>query len=195
MLERPSVVGIAFDEYMATNPCKVGVGKRISIEYPNRQFNGPIITPCPCHVFPRPHTATHPNLLFWPQKRSKDRKSRDFNPNEAQRAKAREAFVLAERLEAIGLARDAAFNQAKALGAEFDDVMGKLRGLGAPAPSAELVEVNENRAMDSALVGLHREARPVPPSQRHSFVSLYSSWAGPALMGREDPRAGRDRQA
>ena len=71
---------------------------------------------------------------------------------------------------------DAAFDQARAAQRDFAEVMDKLRRLGAPTPTRELVEVNVKRALDAALAGLHPEARAVPPLQRHKFAALYAGW-------------------
>jgi len=101
---------------------------------------------------------------------------------EAQRARAAEAKAIALKLEGLGAGRDKAFEEAKLLGLEFDAAINRLRALGAPAPSLELVAVNVDRALDSALMAIHpKAARLVPPLQRHKFVELYASWAAPAL--------------
>ena len=43
---------------------------------------------------------------------------------------------------------------------------------GAPAPSANLIDVNSRRTFDAAMDGIHSKTRPVRPSQRHEFDEL-----------------------
>jgi hypothetical protein len=107
--------------------------------------------------------------------------ARQVVADDRQRAKAREAYGLAEQLQAVGLARDAAFAAARSTGLEFDAVLAKLRALDAPVASRELVSVNTARALDAALMGVHPAARPVPPLDRHSFAELAVGWSRPTL--------------
>jgi hypothetical protein len=107
--------------------------------------------------------------------------AKDAAAKQAQRAKAEEARALAARLEQLGAAIDAGFDQVRTAQREFSDVLDALRRLDAPAPSRELIEVNSKRALDAALAGVHPEARPVPTLQRHRFADLGRGWARPTL--------------
>jgi len=97
-------------------------------------------------------------------------------------ARAEEAKAIALKLEAIGAGRDKCFEEARTLGYEFEAALNRLRQLGAPAPSRELVDSNQNRALDAALQGLYPAARAVAPLERHKFATLYKGWGAMALQ-------------
>ena len=99
---------------------------------------------------------------------------------QVEREKAAKARVIAARLATRGAAIDAGLSAFKAAYTGLLDDMRELALLGAPAPSANLIDVNLRRALDSALGGLHTKVRPVPPLQRHSFDELAGGWARPS---------------
>jgi hypothetical protein len=102
--------------------------------------------------------------------------------NEAKRETATKARAISARLAARGAALDAALDQVREGYQAFQDDLRELSMLGAPAPSANLIEVNSRRTLDSALTGLHQKTRPVPPLQRHSFDELCRGWARPSEL-------------
>ena len=87
---------------------------------------------------------------------------------------------ISARLAARGAALDAALDQVREGYADFQADLRELAMLGAPAPAANLIDVNSRRTLDSALGGLHSKTRPVPPLQRHSFDELCRGWARPS---------------
>jgi hypothetical protein len=99
---------------------------------------------------------------------------------EVKREAAARARAISARLAARGAALDAALDQVREGYADFQADLRELAMLGAPAPSANLIEVNSRRTLDSALGGLHSKTRPVPPLQRHSFDELCRGWARPS---------------
>ena len=94
--------------------------------------------------------------------------------------RGREGPRISTRLAARGAALDAALDQVRQGYADFQADLRELAMLGAPAPSANLIEVNSRRTLDAALGGLHSKMRPVPPLQRHSFDELCRGWARPS---------------
>jgi hypothetical protein len=99
---------------------------------------------------------------------------------EVKRQAAAKVRAISARLAARGAALDAALDQVREGYADFQADLRELALLGAPAPSANLIEVNSRRTLDSALGGLHSKTRPVPPLQRHSFDELCRGWARPS---------------
>ena len=99
---------------------------------------------------------------------------------QVEREKAAKSRVITARLATRGAAMDAGLSAFKAAYSGLIDDMRELALLGAPAPSANLIDVNLRRALDSGLGGLHAKVRPVPPLQRHSFDELAGGWARPS---------------
>lgn len=101
---------------------------------------------------------------------------------QAERDKARKVRAVSARLAGRGTALEAGLNQFREAYRAFQDDLRELAALGAPAPSAALVDVNSRRALDAALDGLHSKMRPVPPLERHGFAELCAGWARPSAQ-------------
>ncbi len=108
------------------------------------------------------------------------RAAAEASSRQAERDKARKARAVSARLAGRGAALEAGLNQVREAYRAFQDDLRELAALGAPAPSAALVDVNSRRALDAALDGLHVKARPVPPLERHGFSELCAGWAQPS---------------
>jgi colicin import membrane protein len=99
---------------------------------------------------------------------------------EAKREAAAKARAISTRLAARGAQLDAALDQVRQGYADFQADLRELVMLGAPAPSANLIETNSRRTLNTAIEGIHTKTRPVRPSQRHTFDELLRGWALPS---------------
>jgi hypothetical protein len=102
--------------------------------------------------------------------------------NEAKRQAATKARAVAARLAERGAQLDEGLRQAREAYLAFQSDLRELAGLGAPAPSANLIYVNAKRALDTALADFHSQIRPVQQSQRHNFDELLRGWARPSEL-------------
>ena len=85
---------------------------------------------------------------------------------EAKLQTATKARAVAARLAERGAVLDAALNQARQAYHAFQNDLRELATLGAPTPSANLVDVNSRRALDSAIGLFHTKVRPLPLLER-----------------------------
>jgi hypothetical protein len=99
---------------------------------------------------------------------------------ERKRGAAAEVREVAARLAERGARLDEGLSRAREAYLAFQSDLRELARLGAPAPSANLIDVNARRALDAALAGFHSQIRPVQQSQRHSFDGLCRGWARPS---------------
>jgi hypothetical protein len=99
-----------------------------------------------------------------------------------KRQAAAQARIISARLAARGAQLDEGLLQAREAYVAFQNDLRELARLGAPAPSANLIEVNSRRALDTALAGFHSQIRPVQQSHRHSFDELLRGWARPSEL-------------
>ena len=99
---------------------------------------------------------------------------------EAKLQTATKARAVAARLAARGAVLDAALNQARQAYHAFQNDLRELATLGAPTPSAHLVDAISRRALDSLIGLFHTKVRPLPPLERHSFDELCCGWSRPS---------------
>lgn len=99
--------------------------------------------------------------------------------NEAKRQRATKARAVAARLAERGAVVDAALNQARQAYHALHNDLSELAALGAPTPSANLVDVNSRCALDLAIGLLHLRTRPIPPRERPSFDEICYGWSRP----------------
>ena len=99
---------------------------------------------------------------------------------EAKLQTATKARAVAARLAARGAVLDAALNQARQAYHAFQNDLRELATLGAPTPSANLVDANSRRALDPLIGLFHTKVRPLPPLERPSFDELCCGWSRPS---------------
>jgi hypothetical protein len=106
--------------------------------------------------------------------------AQDAQGREALREKAKAARAVLSRLADTGAALDAALKTATQAYAGLQADLRELAALGSPGPSAQLVAVNMQRALDAGMSNAG-EARPIAPSMRRSFADLCVGWSRPGI--------------
>ncbi len=104
-------------------------------------------------------------------------KANDPAAVDAERSRAEKAKEVADNVATLGALIDAGLKQAVDGSRAIREALLELRKLGAPVPSGQHLEVNLRIGLDAALMGFHREIRPVAPNDRRPFAESTEAWS------------------